>query len=175
MGVKRNRIGQWLQDAGDALERGRRFIAHDVWHIGGPGEQVSPGIIIKHIRVAILLVKGVLKDDLLLRASALTFATMLAIVPFLALMFYMIQSFHVEQWITDTTKMVFGTDVRQLNRPTIHDYLLDLFQPAQQPPQDLTDQASNPNQLLSALPRLPPRLPAKPRMRPKNLLRIPRP
>jgi len=117
-----------LQDAGDALQRGRRFLTHDVWHIGGPGERKSPGIIIKHVRVAILLVKGVLKDDLLLRASALTFATALAVVPFLALMFYIIQAFNVERSVADLLSTVLGSSVEG---PSTRQYLLDLLQPAQ--------------------------------------------
>jgi membrane protein len=85
----------------EALERGRQFVARDVWHIGRPGEQVPHGLIIKHIRVVILLVQGLFRDDLLLRASSLTFATILAIVPFLAIMFFIIQTFNVGGAIAD--------------------------------------------------------------------------
>ena len=87
----------------DALERGRRFVTHDVWHIGAPGEEVPHGLIIKHVRVAILLAKGLVRDDLLLRAAALTFATILSIVPFLVIMFYIIQTFGVGEFINEKT------------------------------------------------------------------------
>jgi YihY family inner membrane protein len=90
-----------LQRLFEALERGRRFVTHDVWRIGRPGEQVPHGLIIKHIRVVILLVQGLFRDDLLLRASSLTFATILAIVPFLAIMFFIIQTFNVGGAIAD--------------------------------------------------------------------------
>jgi len=90
-----------FQQTIEALERGRRFAAHDVWRIGRPGEETPHGLIIKHIRVAILLVQGLFRDDLLLRASSLTFATMLAIVPFLAIMFFIIQTFNVGGAIAD--------------------------------------------------------------------------
>jgi membrane protein len=90
-----------FQKTFEALERGRRFITHDVWHIGHPGEQVSHGQIIKHIRVVILLAQGLFRDDLLLRASSLTFATILGIVPFLAIMFFIIQTFNVGGAIAD--------------------------------------------------------------------------
>lgn len=76
-----------------ALERGRRFVTHDIWRIGMPGEQIPNGFIIKNIRVVILLVRGVTDETLLLRASALTFATILFLVPFLAFMFAFIQTF----------------------------------------------------------------------------------
>lgn len=82
-----------LQDGLEALQRGRRFIVHDIWRIGLPGEEIPHGIIIKQIRVIILLVRGLGEETLLLRAAALTFATILFIVPFLAFTFFFIQTF----------------------------------------------------------------------------------
>lgn len=88
-------MSSYWQQLGGALERGQKFIRHDVWQIGKPGERVPSGFIIKHIRVSILLVRGLIEETLLLRASALTFATMLFIVPFLAFMFAFIQWFNL--------------------------------------------------------------------------------
>jgi len=90
-----------LKDAAEAIERGRRFVTHDVWHIGLPGEEIPHGFIIKNIRVAILLLKGLVRDHLALRASALTFATILAIVPFLAIMFFVIETFNLGEGISE--------------------------------------------------------------------------
>ncbi|MBI5092977.1 MAG: YihY family inner membrane protein [Candidatus Hydrogenedentes bacterium] len=96
----------------EALQRGKRFVTRDVWRIGRPGEEVPHGFVIKHIRVAILLLKGVVQDDLLLRASALTFATTLALVPFLAIMFLVIQTFHLDEnlylYLTDHLLSITG-------------------------------------------------------------------
>jgi len=86
---------KWWGDILAALERGRQFVTHDVWRIGLPGEQVPHGLIIKNVRVAILLLRGLTEETLLLRASALAFATMLFIVPFLAFMFAFIQTFNL--------------------------------------------------------------------------------
>lgn len=82
-----------------ALERGRRFVTRDVWHIGRPGEEVPYGLIIKNVRVAILLVRGLIEETLLLRASALTFATLLFIVPFLTFMFFFITTFNLGEGV----------------------------------------------------------------------------
>lgn len=79
----------------DSFKRGRQFIAHDVWRIGLPGEQVPNGLIIKQVRAIILLARGLMEETILLRASALTFATLLFLVPFLALMFFLIQTFNI--------------------------------------------------------------------------------
>ncbi len=85
-----------------SFERGKRFIAHDIWRIGAPGEEVPSGFIIKQIRAVILLVRGVVEETLLLRASALSFATLLFLVPFFALMFYLIQTFNLGDQIYET-------------------------------------------------------------------------
>ena len=90
-------MGNLIQRSVEALQRGRRFVTHDVWRLGRPGEEIPHGFVIKHIRVVILLFKNVVQDDLLLRASALTFATTLALVPFLAIMFLVIQTFHLDE------------------------------------------------------------------------------
>lgn len=84
-----------LQQIMGALERGQRFVTRDVWRIGRPGEEVPHGLIIKQVRAAILLMQGMVEETFLLRASALTFATLLFIVPFLVFMFYFIQTFNL--------------------------------------------------------------------------------
>ena len=79
----------------ESLRRGHRFVTRDIWRIGLPGEEICYGFIIKQIRVAILLIRGITEETLLLRASALTFATLLFIVPFTVFMFYFIQTFNL--------------------------------------------------------------------------------
>lgn len=85
----------------EAYRRGRRFVTHDVWHVGQPGEEVPKGFLIKHVRVGILLLKNLAEDALLLRASALAFASALAIVPFLALTFFVIETFNLDKELYD--------------------------------------------------------------------------
>lgn len=86
-------MGNYFKQVKEAVERGHRFVTHDIWQIGEPGERIPSGIITKNIRVALLLLRGITEETLLLRASALTFATMLFIVPFLVFMFAFIQTF----------------------------------------------------------------------------------
>ncbi len=85
----------YIQSGLDALERGRRFVTHDIWYIGRPGEQIPHGLIIKQVRVVILLMQNLLQGALLLRAAALTFTTTLSIVPFLAIIFFVIQQLNL--------------------------------------------------------------------------------
>lgn len=89
----------YIRRAIAAVRRGHQFVTHGVWRIGRPGEVVPHGLIIKNIRVAILLFRGVMEETLLLRASALTFATLLFIVPFLTFMFFFITTFNLGEGV----------------------------------------------------------------------------
>ncbi len=93
-----------ISRAAAALERGRRFVLADVWHLGRPGEAVPDGLIIKQVRVVILLVTNLLQGTLMLRAAALTFTTLLAIVPVFAIMFYCVQTFDLDDALFATVR-----------------------------------------------------------------------
>lgn len=98
----------------DSLERGRRFVTHDVWHIGLPGEEVPHGLIIKQVRAIILLVRSISDETLMLRASALTVATLIFIVPFLAFLFYFVQTFNLGDQIYKTIWSKFELQLAQV-------------------------------------------------------------
>ncbi|HOS01674.1 MAG TPA: YhjD/YihY/BrkB family envelope integrity protein, partial [Candidatus Hydrogenedentes bacterium] len=89
-------MNQYVKRVFDAFERGRRFVTRDMWQLGRPGERLPRGFVIKHARVAVLVVTGFVKDDLLMRASALTLASLLSLVPILAVMFWIINAFSLE-------------------------------------------------------------------------------
>lgn len=108
------KIKHHIQRAQEAYQRAHQFLTHDIWYIGKPGEQIPSGFVIKQLRVGILLFKGMFEETLLLRASALTFTTLLFIVPFLVFMFSFIQTFHlgdhiygqVSDWLDDRITQV---------------------------------------------------------------------
>ncbi len=84
-------MSRLFSQAFEAFRTARRFVLHDVWAIGTPGEELPRGFVIKQVRVAILLSIKVLDGMHMVRAAALTFATLLSIVPLLALLFFAIQ------------------------------------------------------------------------------------
>lgn len=88
-------IRDQIREGREAIERGRQFVLKDLWQIGKPGETLPDGFIIRQLRVAILLITNLARGTIMLRASALTFATILSIVPFLAVIFYLIQTFNL--------------------------------------------------------------------------------
>jgi len=87
------------REQGTVIDRVHRLVTHDVWHASRhePGSRRT--WLFRQIRVAFLLVQNLVRDALTLRAAALTFATALGIVPFLAITFFMIQTFHVDEEI----------------------------------------------------------------------------
>ena len=88
-------MGNLIERTKEALRRGQRFVLYGVWKIGKPGEEIPRGFIIKQIRVTILLGSKLLDGMHMVRASALAFATLLSIVPFLAVTFYIIETFNL--------------------------------------------------------------------------------
>ena len=98
-------MNKLIREAIEAFARGRKFVNHDVWHVGLPGAEIPQGFARKQVRVAILLARGIIEETLLLRATALTFATMLFIVPFLILMFSFIQMFNLGEGVYEAASL----------------------------------------------------------------------
>ncbi|MCC6797031.1 MAG: YihY family inner membrane protein [Candidatus Hydrogenedentes bacterium] len=107
---KPSRISARVQQIFDALERGRRFVTHDVWYIGRPGEEIPHGLIIKQVRVLILLVRNLLQGAFLMRAAALTFTSLLSVVPCVWILLIVIQKLNLGVYAVD-----FVTDIAPRN------------------------------------------------------------
>lgn len=71
----------------------RAFLLHDLWNLE-PHELTRGRLfLMRQLQVAAIVVRGFVSDGCMLRASALTYATLLSIVPLLALMFSLIKGF----------------------------------------------------------------------------------
>ncbi|NKB24560.1 MAG: YihY family inner membrane protein [Kiritimatiellae bacterium] len=77
--IKDNRKTGW--------RRIREFVVHDVWDIDLPSAPRLKRLWVRGIRVGHLVVRGFLEDELSLQAAALTFTTLMSLVPFLAFVF----------------------------------------------------------------------------------------
>lgn len=71
---------QWIQKA-------MQFIRHDLWHPEAGSESRLHAFGIEVLRVTHLVLTGVRKDNCALHASALTFSSLMAMVPFLFILF----------------------------------------------------------------------------------------
>ena len=74
-----------------------QFIKYDLWNM--QLEQISDtkALLLKFVRIVVLSVRGFDEDKCVLRASALTFYTMLSIVPVLAMAFGVAKGFGFEK------------------------------------------------------------------------------
>lgn len=79
------------------IARAHRFATRDIWQIGTPGEKLPRGFVIKQLRVAILLGSKLIDGQHMMRAASLTFATLLSIVPLLAVTFFIISKLSLDK------------------------------------------------------------------------------
>jgi membrane protein len=74
-----------------------RFLTGDVWRIRGKDLPRSRSILLRTIRVVILSIRGIMQDKAPLRASALTFYSLLSVVPVAAMIFGIAKGFGFEK------------------------------------------------------------------------------
>lgn len=89
------------------IKQAANFLERDVWVI--PLKELSPqkSFIIKQLRVFIIAFRGFEEDELHLRASALTYYSLLAIVPFVAMGFGIAKGFGLEAFLERQLRDVF--------------------------------------------------------------------
>jgi len=83
------------------------FIAEDVWRIRLRGLSKTKSFFIKNLRIVLVALKGFNEDKCQLRASALTYYTLLSIVPIAAMAFGVAKGFGYEKTLED--KILSGT------------------------------------------------------------------
>jgi membrane protein len=81
-----------------SVKRVKYFIEHDIWRINpDPKKHRFQAFLVKTAKILIYAFQGVIKDDVQLRASALTFFSLLSIVPLLAMAFGIAKGFDLEK------------------------------------------------------------------------------
>ena len=88
----------------DGLQRLRKFITEDVWDIELGSLSKARSFRIKSARIVYLVLKGFRDDECPLHASALTFSTLMSIVPILAISLAVVRGLDgsepVKKWVT---------------------------------------------------------------------------
>lgn len=94
-------IGQRTERAGLAgrIERLRRFIVEGLWHVQS-GRRLTAAAV-RSLQLAVMIARGFVQDELLLRASALTYVTTLSLMPLLVVVVALISMVGGEQSIVD--------------------------------------------------------------------------
>lgn len=78
------------------IDRIRHFLEHDLWEMDAVDRRWWRRFLLNQGQILILVVRGFVADGCMLRASALTFTTLLSLVPLLALMFAVLKGFGVQ-------------------------------------------------------------------------------
>ena len=73
-----------------------RFFTYDLWHIRVNKLDKKRGFLLNQLRIITLSIKGFNEDKCTVKASALTFYVMFALVPVLALLFAIAQGFGIK-------------------------------------------------------------------------------
>jgi membrane protein len=87
------------------IRRGHEFLSRDLWRFRTDQLSRMPGLGVRLLRVLVLSLRGFQRNDCYLRASALTFFTLLSVVPLVALGFGVAKGFrleqHLDRWLHD--------------------------------------------------------------------------
>ncbi|MCK5176020.1 MAG: YihY/virulence factor BrkB family protein, partial [Planctomycetes bacterium] len=75
------------------------FLTVDIWRIPSKDYPPSKSFLLKQLRIIVLAVRGFAEDKCKFRASALTFYSLLSIVPVIAMMFGIAKGFGLEKKI----------------------------------------------------------------------------
>jgi membrane protein len=78
------------------------FFRKDIWEISEDELSVNKARLIRFVKIFILSIRGFVSDQINVKASALTYSVLLAIVPFLALIMAIARGFGVDKFIEDS-------------------------------------------------------------------------
>jgi len=92
------------------------FVTRDIWRLRLSRLPRGRRFLIKQIRVVVLALRGFSEDKCALRASALTFLTLLSIVPIFALVFAVAKGFSLESKLETQLTNVFSENEAILNK-----------------------------------------------------------
>ncbi|HHE47028.1 MAG TPA: YihY family inner membrane protein, partial [Bacteroidetes bacterium] len=111
------RIRDWI----DSLEGGSDEADTMAWHT------LAAGYLIRLYRFVQITIREFLDDRLLLRAMALTFATLLSIIPLLAILFGMFQMFGGGEWFVDVLRPVLMRNLAPGSGPAVAQRIEELL------------------------------------------------
>ncbi len=78
------------------IDRSRNFLEHELWEMDAADKRWWQKFLVNQGQILALVVRGFIADGCMLRASALTFTTLLSLVPLLALVFSVLKGFGVQ-------------------------------------------------------------------------------
>jgi membrane protein len=88
------------------LKHIEKFLTRDIWRLDFSQLSKLQAFFYRQIRIGYLVVRAFVQDRLMVRASALVYATLLSIVPLLAVMFSLLKAFEVHYKLGDMLEKV---------------------------------------------------------------------
>jgi len=85
-----------MSASGDWVDKARQFFGQDLWQRDLETKRVSAAAI-RLLQLAVMMVEGFVRDQLLVRASALTYITALAVIPLLAVALSILKALGVSE------------------------------------------------------------------------------
>jgi membrane protein len=114
---------------GDFLKRAIHFVTYDIWRISDNEVSGIKEFYINLIKTIILAIRGFINDDLTVKASALTYSTLLAIVPMLAVLLGIAKGFGFQHIVSQQLLDYFPGHYKELTHAfTFVDNYLSLTQ-----------------------------------------------
>jgi len=98
-----------------AAQKVARFLSTDIWRIRAKELSRSRSYLLRLLRIIVLSFRGFLRDDCFLRASALTFYSVLSIVPVLAAMFGIAKGLGLEDRLQEELLLQFRGQEEAVN------------------------------------------------------------
>ncbi len=85
---------------GNIIDRVRKFFEKDIWDVSAKYKYPVLNFLVRQLRIFFIALKGFNRNRIQLRSSALSFYTMLSIVPILAMIFGVAKGFGLDQKLT---------------------------------------------------------------------------
>ncbi|NDV47637.1 YihY/virulence factor BrkB family protein [Paludibacter sp. 221] len=110
-----------MSNISDFFIRVYNFIRHDIWRITGNELSRSKKVLYNSIKTLVLAIRGFISDDLNIKASALTYSILFAIVPIIALFISIARGFGIEGMVEGLLQ---GSYIDKMNMtPMVMDFV----------------------------------------------------
>jgi len=73
-----------------------KFVTHDIWCLGSEKPNSSDNFLTRQLKIIIIAIKSFIDDKITVRASALTYYTLMSLIPIAALVFALAKGFNYE-------------------------------------------------------------------------------
>ena len=78
------------------IKQSIKFVSRDIWHLTSEKQSAKDSFLTRQLKIIIIAVRSFIDDKITVRASALTYYTLMSLIPIVALIFAMAKGFNYE-------------------------------------------------------------------------------